>query len=300
MLVRPVVLALLLPLLFSAPAGAAPATLSETGAAGDWLVYYQPFLSPATGVGVSATLEVATASPLGEPVSLFVLPPLVVYDRSPTDRGLYDLFASASVVTQAAGGPLTRDVSTGASMGSSGLMGVVVAVAASHAWTADLTIDVAANAPLGAPVVLRGSDARFASAAAVATPGAGRSELTMDIATPGWTHLAAEGFHAQPVGVRSYDVRFPNGYRFAGTGTMTGANALAVGLANSNNYWGGFGATGDVPGTLTAGLTYAEASTGVNLGAVHLTGAALPSTLASLNYRTFDGGLDVLLPSIAL
>lgn len=300
MLARLVPLALVLPLVLVPSAGGAPVTIDTSGVAGEWLVYYQPFLAPTTGVGFSVVIDAATSSDIGTPVSLFVMPPMIVYDRGGSDRGMFDVFKTPSVTTQAIGGPLERHETLGASVGSSGMVGVVFAMAASHAWTLHLELDVASGSGLGAPVLLRGDGALFASAAPIATPVGGRSEISFELPTSGWTHLSADALHLQPVGVRSYDVRFPNGFRFAGTGTMVGANAVAVGLASSNNYWGGFGATADTAGTLTASVTYAEATPGVNLGAVHLPDAALPAALTALNYKTFDGGLDIGLPPITI
>lgn len=290
---------LLLPLLVLAalPAtGSAPppATVSihEDFGPGEWIVVYAYVPAGTTSVSFIGSLDMRAASPLGQPVALFAMPPTLMVDRSGA-QDLVGVFDTPLVQTQAWGGALERHESPDAVVATSGIFGVQMGFAASHAWRLDLDITIP-QATFA--VVYRYGGAIFASAAQVTIPAFGVQEFEFQVPNRGWTHLSTEATNLQPVGVRTYQVQFPNGFSYVGTGQVTGANAVVAGVSNGNNYWGGFGATSDVAGRLHARLMYAEASLGAPLAVVHLPWPD-QNGLYSMNYKTFDGGLDVELPS---
>lgn len=274
--------------------GSAPGptvSIHQSFAAGEWIVIYVYVPDGTTTVSVSGTLNAYTQAPLTQEVGLFTAPPALLVDRSGT-TALVAGPHTPRVVVQPHGGGIVRTEKLDGTLAASGLEGtgsivaVQMAFAASRAWTLDLDVTIP-QATFA--VVYRYGGALFARADAPPSPIADIQELTFHVPSRGWTHVSMESMHLQPIGIRHYDVRFPNGFASTGTAQMLGSP--------SSMYWGGFGATNDAAGPLHARVSYYEMSLGVPLALVHLPWPPNHG-IYDANYRTVDGTKDVALPSL--
>lgn len=276
-----------------APSDAAGPTvvIHETFAPGEWIVIYV-YVMPTPSVSFTGTLDASTQAPLGRTVGLFTMPPTVLTE-SASGWGLVGAPETPLVQVEHTGGTLARHETLQSVVSTPGIAGVQLGFAATHAWRLDLVLTVA-QATFA--TVYRYDGATFSRPGYAATPVAGTQTYDLTIPNRGWTHLSMEAKHLQPDGLRSFDVRFPNGFRSTAECEMSGVNAVAIGVVTYNDCWGGFGATSDVAGTLRASVTYTEASTGVPLAMVHMPWPPQHGNY-DINYRTLDGGLDIGLPS---
>lgn len=270
-------------------------TWNGSGQAGDWVVLYRPLPAPTDDVSYDIRYEV-TASGSGEdPTGVFIVPPELFWRES--DGTVENVFLDPDVRVAPDGGDIAASADQSWRSRISGAVwdGFLFAVGADADWTAEVTVDLASDgATVGPDHHATGTGTTLAypgqRLAGLPDGPAGRVDLDRDLARGGWSHLEVQFDPLQPDGVRDYDVRFPDGSSWDKLGYGYGAYAVLVGYSHRSNKVDFLGTMADEPGPFRSRVTYAEATTRLDLALMHLPsdGGHLPADMREMFYVGFD------------
>jgi hypothetical protein len=230
---------------------------SFTGEDANWTVLFLPFAGDTGSVSVEYVVRVTAAAAGGAARALVMAPTLVTRDG-------FIIFPDIEYRQATDGRPVNIVSERRFAAATSGtFVGLLFAMAATGPWTADVNItgpdfDAAAVYEADGPTAFQSWDV-IVSPAGMATPLVGAGVPGVDLAAPGWTHVALDEDRVQPVGVRYLEVKFPNGATASGTGYGYGASTPILCFSSRSGKTDFWGSPADKPGRLEATMAYADA-----------------------------------------